>query len=312
MNVLLYGGGAVGLGIASCLAENHEVVVVARTATADELAASGLTRTGIFGEVHIPAGHIQAVSTIDTLLTTVFDCVLVCTKAFDTAAADRDLSRLANADATTYILFQNGWGNTETFAESLPWKNIFNARVITGFTRRAPSRTEVTVHADDIRIGHLDGIESRVVDQIAGSITAGGIPASPVGNIAAVLWAKMFFNCSLNSLGAVLEASYGQLADDPHSRALIDSIVDECFSVMEAAGFRTDWKSASEYLRHFYEALIPPTRNHFPSTLQDLEAGKRTEIDSLNGAVIDLAESLNIDVPFNKTVYGLVKYKESR
>ena len=90
----------------------------------------------------------------------------------------------------------------------------------------------------------------------------------------------------------------------------MDRIITEVFDVMLKAGYGTHWKSAADFFPVFYEKLIPPTRGHFSSTLQDLRAGKRTEIDALNGAVINLAKELRIDVPVNTAVFNMVKFKE--
>jgi 2-dehydropantoate 2-reductase len=319
MNVLIYGGGAVGLGIASCLLSGGESVsILARSDTTSAINRRGIRRTGIFGAVHHAPGSFRATDTLDHFVSEQFDCVLVCTKSFDTEAAGRDLSRLHCMSATkgdaasrpVFVLLQNGWGNRETFSRCIDPKRIYNARVITGFRRPDASQVEITVHADDIHIGHFEGKRSPIVEQLCESICAGGVPCSWSDDIIADIWSKMLYNCSLNSLGAVFEMTYGELADDEYSRELLDRIIGECFRVMTDAGFATHWSSTSDYRDAFYGSMVPATREHYPSTLQDLRAGKRTEIDALNGAVIRLAEMQSLDAPYNRTAYILVKRKE--
>ena len=87
-------------------------------------------------------------------------------------------------------------------------------------------------------------------------------------------------------------------------------IIDEIFMVMEAAGYRTHWDSARTYQTAFYGTLIPSTAEHFSSTLQDLQAGKRTEIDALNGAVVALGKAYGVAVPANELVCQLIKFLE--
>ena len=120
----------------------------------------------------------------------------------------------------------------------------------------------------------------------------------------------MLYNCSLNSLGAVLEATYGELAENTHSRELLDVIISECFVVMAKSRFNTHWNSPESYKEVFFGSLVPATKNHYPSTLQDLRAGKKTEIDALNGSVIALAAKCGVASPYNRMVYDMVKYKE--
>ncbi|UCD52000.1 MAG: hypothetical protein JSW27_05045, partial [Phycisphaerales bacterium] len=114
MRVLVYGGGAVGLGVASCLLRSGcDVDIVARRATVEALRASGLVRTGIFGRFHAEPDAFTASTTLAELDSAAYDCVLVCTKSFDSASVARDLaehSGYADGDAR-FVLFQNGWGN---------------------------------------------------------------------------------------------------------------------------------------------------------------------------------------------------------
>ena len=319
MKVLIYGGGAVGLGVASCLLSSGESVsIVARSGTTVALNRHGIRRSGIFGDRHHAPGSFCATDSLGEIAAEEFDCVLVSTKSFDTETAADDLSRLAGAtdasdDASprpVFVLFQNGWGNRETFSRYIAPDRVYNARVITGFHRPTPSQVEITVHADDIHIGHFDGRRDPAIDTLCGSIGAGGVPCSWTEDIVEDLWAKMLYNCALNSLGAIFEMSYGELADDEYSRELLDRIIGECFEVMTDAGFATHWSSADEYRDAFYGSMVPATRDHYPSTLQDLRVGKRTEIDALNGAVLRLAESQSHDAPYNRTAYILVKRKE--
>ena len=310
MKTLIYGAGSVGLGVASCLLESGvRVELLARPSTAVALRRLGLIRTGIFGHCHHLGDRFAVYTTTAEIRSWDYDYVLICTKSFDTEAAARELST-AGSPQCRYVLFQNGWGNAEIFTRYFSPENVFNARVITGFARRELHAVEITVHADDILIGSFQPGNEESLPELCSSITGGGIPCSVSNNIVKDLWAKMLYNCPLNSLGAVFEVSYGQLGDNSYSRELMDRIITEVFDVMLKAGYGTHWKSAADFFPVFYEKLIPPTGEHFSSTLQDLRAGKRTEIDALNGAVINLAKKLQLDVPVNTVVFNMVKFKE--
>jgi 2-dehydropantoate 2-reductase len=313
MNVLVYGGGAVGLGISSCLIESGaRVSIVAREKTAKVLSSGGFQRTGIFGNRRHDSEAFSAAPRLDPYLESSFDYVIVCTKSFDTKAAAVDLTRLHAAFAPCFVLFQNGWGNREIFCRYLPSDFVYNARVITGFSRPGPAKVDITAHAEDIHIGNFAGGGMEETAPLCTAISSGGVPCSFTPAIVEDLWAKMLYNCSLNSLGALFEASYGELADNPSSRELIDLIIDECFSVMTAAGFKTHWQTAAAYREVFYGSLIPVTRNHYPSTLQDIRAGKKTEIDALNGSIVRLAAEVGVEAPYNRMAYSMVKFKEGK
>ena len=313
MAVLIYGGGAVGLGIASCLLKaKQDVTIVTRPETAARLQTDGFSRTGIFGDLDVEAGGFGVVTTIDELEHQRFEHVLVCIKSFNSENAARDIH--AHRDLLSasgcIVLFQNGWGNAEIFSQFFAREMVYNARVITGFRRLDLNRVEVTVHADAIHVGSLYAGDLGRVVTLCDAINQGGIPCKATRQIEKDLWAKMLFNCPLNALGAILGVSYGALGESEWARRAMNLIIDEIFMVMEAAGYRTHWDSARTYQTAFYGTLIPSTAEHFSSTLQDLQAGKRTEIDALNGAVVALGKAYGVAVPANELVCQLIKFLE--
>jgi 2-dehydropantoate 2-reductase len=315
MKVLVYGGGAVGLGIASCLLKSGcRVDILARPNTISSLRSHGLVRTGIFGEYHAPASSFGCYQSLDGVRENTYDYVLVCTKSFDSLAAARDLSGHNSVfdDETKIVLFQNGWGNADAFLPFFAKEKVYNARVITGFHRPANHKVQITVHADAIHIGSLFHSDVPSLEDLCEAVTKGDIPCKVTAEIAKDLWAKMLYNCALNPLGAILDVPYGALAESAFTRSIMDSITEEVFDVMTAAGYQTHYKSAAEFLRLFYDKLVPDTAEHKSSTLRDIIAQKKTEIDALNGAVIKLAQKHGLHVPHNLGMYNIIKFIEAR
>ena len=312
---MIYGGGAVGLGMASCLLRSGCAVdIVGRAKTVAALKEAGLVRTGIFGESRAAPDTFGASTGLAELEGASYDFILVCTKSYDSAGAAQDLcmhgGKLGNV--ATLILLQNGWGNAECFTKSFAADRVYSGRVITGFHRHRPNEVEVTVHADAIHVGSLFGADVSAVKELCRAIREGGVPCETSADVGRDLWAKMLYNCALNPLGAILRVPYGALVEQATTRVLMDSIVGEVFAVMTVAGFRTHWKTAEGFLKVFYERLVPDTAEHESSMLQDLAAGKRTEIEALNGAVLRLADGHGCGVPHNRAVYNLIKFVESR
>ncbi|MHC4644927.1 MAG: ketopantoate reductase family protein [Planctomycetota bacterium] len=287
MNILVYGGGSVGLGVASCLLKaGGRVDIIARQKTVLALRAAGLVRTGIFGDYHAGPAGFGAYCSVSQVGAKTYDYVLVCTKSFDSAVAAEDISKhhfLLGEDGKI-VLFQNGWGNAEAFLPFFGPQQVYNARVITGFRRSSENEVEITVHADPIHLGSLFGSDSACMKRLCESITAGGIPCEVTEDIEKDLWAKMLYNCALNPLGAILEVPYGLLAEHESTRGIMRGVVEEIFEVMAAAGYKTHWRTALDFLEVFYAKLVPDTAEHKSSTLQDILAKKKTEIDALNGA----------------------------
>jgi 2-dehydropantoate 2-reductase len=313
MRILIYGAGAVGLGLGSCLIKSGAMVdLIARKQTADKLRENGLGRTGIFGDHHASPESFNAFSSLKEIKNNKYDHILVCVKSYDSKDTARDLSGNAHimSEESKIILCQNGWGNAEIFREGFPEKNIYNARIITGFSRPEGNKVQITVHADAIHIGNLWDHNSRSLEKLCRKIHQGGIPCQLVDDIGKDLWAKMLYNCALNPLGAVLGVSYGDLIRHDSSRKIMESIINEIFDVIKEAGFATHWKDAEKYLEVFYGHEVPSTAAHLSSTLQSLKAQKKTELDALNGAVIRLADKYDVPVPVNQTLYRMVKFLE--
>jgi 2-dehydropantoate 2-reductase len=315
VKVLIYGAGAVGLGLASCLIKSKENVdLIARGKTAGILKRYGFTRTGIFGEIKAGPDSFGSYSSPEEISGRQYDYILVCVKSYDSLEVSEDLSRnpqVLNED-TKIILCQNGWGNARIFLNRFSKKQIYNARIITGFSRLEPDNVEITVHADAIHIGSLWGLELKGLEQLCLKISQGGIPCQVSRHISKDLWAKMLYNCALNPLGAILDVPYGELIKHEMSRKIMESIIKEIYEVMGAAGLETHWKAPRGFLKVFYEKLVPATAEHRSSTLQSLKAHKKTELDFLNGAVIKLASDLSVPVPVNSTIFEIVKYMEER
>ena len=315
MRVLIFGGGSVGLGIGSCLLKaGAQVDIIGRENTVAALRACGLVRFGIFGEYRAGAGQFGSYTSLDEAGGAVYDYILVSVKSFDTPEAAKQLSghKRLFGEKTKIVLCQNGWGNAEIFLRFFEKERIYNARVITGFSRSEKNEVTVTVHADSIHIGSLFGGDLSCVADLSESIAEGDIPCETTSSIEKDLWAKMLYNCALNPLGGILDVPYGVLAERGSTRAIMNGIAEEVFEVMRAAGYRTHWESAKDFLKVFYEKLVPDTAEHKSSTLQDILAKKKTEIDALNGAVIKLAKEYEVSVPYNLVVYNIIKFLEAR
>ena len=123
---------------------------------------------------------------------------------------------------------------------------------------------------------------------------------------------KMLYNLPLNALGALLRVPYGALADRPGSRCIIDEVIGEAFAVARGDGADLLWADAAGCRDHFYGTLLPPTVAHRSSMLQDLESGRRTEIDAHNGYVVRRGTALGLPTPRNLVLTGLIHAIESR
>jgi len=313
VKILIYGAGAVGLGIGSCLLKSGDgVELIAREDTVSSLHRHGLTRTGIFGEYHANPNSFGCYSSIEELPEQRYDYIMVSTKSYDSPTAAKAISALPDTmrRESRIVLCQNGWGNAEIFASCLPQEQIYNARVITGFLRPEKHHVDITVHADAIHIGSLFEGDLTPIEHLCDSISKGDIPCEVTEDIGKDLWAKMLYNCALNPPGAILKVPYGTLGEWDYTRTLMNCVIEEIFCVMKESGHETHWDCAEDYLEAFYGQLVPSTAAHNSSMLQDIQAKKKTEIDALNGAVLQLAERFHVDTPFNFVLCNMIKFLE--
>ena len=312
MKILLIGAGGVGIGLATSVAsQGADVSIYARGKTAKAIRENGIRRTGLF--THYEIKDIPVYETYEEIPKGTFDYIFIASKT----TANEDIADNLNnhrdilKDDTKIIIFQNGFGNDAPYLKYFTKDQVFSARVITGFTRPERHISEVTVYTEPILLGSLQKEDPRCLQEIADLITASGINCEVTGEVDKYLWAKMLYNCTLNPLGAILDVTYGQLTENPYTLEIMNSIIDEIFEVINASPYETLWQNSDEYRNIFYSKLVPDTYNHYSSTHQDIKRKIPTEIDSLNGKVIELGEQFNIDISTNKLIYNLIKAIES-
>lgn len=308
--ILITGLGALGTVFATLLKKaGHTVFALTKDKYLSALSDRKVRVSGIWGEHEAELDGIF--SSIGPLRQKKIDLIILTVKSYDTAAAIEQVKPLAGKD-TLVITAQNGYGNYETVSSAVGEDHTLLSRIIFGVKLPTPGRAEVTVIADDVRIGQPhNAVDQGRVQEIAAAFTSAGIPTAYAENVEAILWDKILYNAALNPLGAILECSYGQLAENGETRRTMDAIIDEIFRVAQARKIALNWKSAAAYRDHFYSRLVPPTAKHYPSMYYDVKAGKRLEIDALNGAVVKLAQEKGIAVPVNETITNIIKAKEA-
>ncbi|MBQ2353169.1 MAG: 2-dehydropantoate 2-reductase [Methanobrevibacter sp.] len=314
MNILIIGSGSVGIGIGcSLLSQNADISFLASKKTASKMKKNGIKRTGLFTNYSFSPSEFSVYETYSQIPKESFDYVIVASKT----TANKDISKRLNEnrdilkDNFTIIICQNGFGNDETYLKYFKASQVYCARIITGFTRPERNISEVTVYTEPILLGSLQGEDIRHLQPIADKITASGINCELTDELDKYLWAKMLYNCTLNPLGAILDVNYGKLTENEYSKDIMDNIIEEIFNVIDATPYTTLWDTADDYKNIFYSKLVPDTYNHYSSTHQDIKRKIKTEIDTLNGKVIELGEKYDVDVSTNRLIYKLIKAIES-
>ena len=311
---LIAGAGAIGSVVGGMLHDaGHDVTLLGRRAHLEAIARGGLKITGLFGE-----RNVRGLKLADEAakLRGQFDLVLCAVKSYDTESiADALADRLTDDGAI--VSTQNGLGNLEVLIARFGARRVLGARVIFGAEIPAPGSAHVTAIAQPVAIGPAPSLQREYAPAlaararaIAAMIDAAGVPAVAVEDIMPLIWAKLLYNVALNPLGALLNRSYGELAEDPDVRPIMERAIDEAFAVAHALRVALPYSTVEEYRQHFYEKLLPPTLNHRPTMLHDLRVRGRTEIGALNGKVVELADRFGLDAETNRILTRLIRAAE--
>jgi 2-dehydropantoate 2-reductase len=305
--ILVAGAGALGSLYGGFLRRaGHAVTLWGRSPHLEAIAANGLTVDGVFGKAQV-GGFSLAIGAED--LVGPFDLIILAVKSYDVEAAARPLApSLAGGGAL--LALQNGLGHLEILSGLVGEERVLAAPVLIGATLAAPGRVQVTVYAKPVKIGAVSATGFPLARRFAELLADARIPSEPTDRLLSFLWEKMLYNLPLNALGALLGVPYGALAERAESREIMDEVIAEGFSVAKAEHADLLWTDEASCRRHFYESLLPPTAAHRSSMLQDLERGRRTEIDAINGYVTRRGRDLGIDTPTNQTLTGLIHARE--
>jgi 2-dehydropantoate 2-reductase len=307
--ILVAGAGALGSIVGGLLAASGwPVTLLGRRAQLDAVRAHGLSIDGLFG-THRVRGLECVTDAAD--LRGPYAAILLTVKSYDTAAMAAAVAPFLAPDGVLVSL-QNGLGNVEAAERVLGAGRVLGARVIFGAELVAPGHTRVTVYADPVLIGTLDGRGSAAAERWAGALAAAGIPAEPTPELLAELWGKVIYNAALNPLGALLAMRYGEVAAHPDTRAILETVIEEAFSVARADDVALRWPNAMAYRDVFYGRLVPATADHWPSMLRDLERGRPTEIDAMNGYIAARGAVHGVPAPVNATLTRLVRARTGR
>jgi 2-dehydropantoate 2-reductase len=311
------GGGSVGLAFAASFARaGTDVTLLSRGPAAMLLREQGITVTGVCGDHRIGPEQLK-VGDAGEPRREDLDCdvLVMATKAYQVADALKGLMRSAAPVSAprSVLLLQNGWGSADEARDVLPsGVPVFSSIMMIGIERRSPTAVNVNVQASPVRVGTLFGAPpERMKDAVARG-QDGFLPIRYDDEIEPAILDKFLFNTCLNAIGAITRMTYGDLVSNEHTRHLITQVADETIRVILAQRHRALAPDGATYVgKTLTPFVLPKAAAHRSSMLQDVEAGRRTEIDYLNGAVVRMGEASGIATPANEAVSRLVLARQT-
>ena len=311
MRFLILGAGAIGSVFGGFLRRaGHDVALVGRREHMAAIATCGLRISGIWGD-HQIAG-LRTCESVATLAGESFDTIFLAVKSYDTAAAMEQLAAAQLAGAPPVVSLQNGLGNVETIARFVGADRTIGGRVIFGVEVPEPGHCRVTVYAEEVMLGAIEGNSPprETIEALARTLREAAIPTLATDRIHAYLWSKVLYNCSLNPTATLLGAHYGELLEHEETREILRRVVDEIYTVASARRVDMLAPTADAYYDILIGRLGPATYDHHPSMLQDIRAGRRTEIDAMNGAIVRYGRECGVATPADDVLTLLIKALE--
>jgi 2-dehydropantoate 2-reductase len=162
----------------------------------------------------------------------------------------------------------------------------------------------------DTTIGPFEAApaEAAEIERLADACTRGGMPTAAVADARGPQWRKVIFNAATNPIGALTGLTHGRVCEQPALRALVSRLVDEGKAVASAQGIELD--SDPEELID-YAARPEIAYDHKASMLQDVEARRQTEVDYLNGGIVEFGRRYDVETPEHAAIWALVKGMEA-
>ena len=303
MKIAVVGTGAMGSVYAGLLAASGNEVwaIDVWQEHIEAIGAAGLRVEGASGD-----RTMRLNATTDAREVGVCDLVIIATKVAQVGAAARSAHCLLDAN-TLVLTIQNGLGAAERLCEHLPPDNVLIG-VAGGFGASVLGPAHVHHNGMQlIRLGEISGGESERLNSIAAVWTAAGFNVNTYADIHQLVWEKFICNVTFNGPCTVLEQTIGEIMADENAWKVALACGLEAHRVGIAKGVHFSFDDATAYIAGFGEKL-PEVR---PSMLLDYLAGRRTEIDAINGMVPVVAREVGTSAPANEVIAALVKAKES-
>lgn len=298
MEILVFGAGAIGSLFGGLLSQKYDVTLLSRKPCADAVERNGLRICGKTNLIVYPKARVNINHSYDLILLTV--------KSYDTEEAAKQIKRNISEN-TIVLLLQNGLGNESLLAKYIGKRHLLKGLTSHGVIYLKPGVIEHSGIGETV-IGELDGKITERVVRIAEIFDSVGIKTTATKNIEAETWVKVIINACINPLTAVTNLRNSAILKIPELRNLSRAI---CREAVEVANRATNVKLLYKCTIRKVENVARLTAENKSSMLQDIENKRRTEIDFINGKIVELGRKYQIDTPANSALVALVKSIES-
>jgi len=295
LKALVMGAGTIGSLFAAYLAkQGWEVAIIARRTHVEAVRSRGLRVEGPLGSFTAKVEAYEDPSSVKDR----FNLVLITVKAYDTRQAAMQVEPLIKQGAVPLCL-QNGLGVEVEASQALGVK-VYRAVTSNGALLAEPGFVKHTGLGETLMSG-----SQPLLDELVEALKASGLPARKVEDVEGAVWLKTLINAGINPLGAITGLRNGELLEVGWLRDLMRGVVEEGWRVALRKGVELEEDPVEAVFR-----VAKATASNKNSMLQDLERGRRTEVDYINGAIAREARALGMEAPLNEALTALVKAME--
>lgn len=306
--ILVIGSGSVGSLYGGLLAANsNEVVLLGRSFHIDVVRNNGLAIQGLF-DFHVEpkyAGNFDYLYPILEEQCEDIEYILVTTKAHQTRAAAEEITPIVPKSAVL-ISIQNGLGTEDILKDLYPENIVLRTITSIGVNRPQPGLIDFTCEGQ-INLGYNTEEEKEIAKKFLKLLTKAGLNAKVTNNIIGMVFSKVILNCALNPLTAIHNVRNKEIIKQEKLREEAIAIATEAWNVAKKMDVKLSVKNPIDFM---FE-VIKSTGENQNSMLDDILNKRKTEIEFLNGKIIELGEKMDIDVSHNKEIYDKVRLIEN-
>ncbi len=301
MKIVMLGAGALGSTIGGTLAKTNEVIFVDQWKDhVDLINRQGLKMTDETKDWFVP---VQAQTTGEGI--GVVDLVIVLVKSFATKTAIQQLKETGVLGEKTLVMsLQNGLGNEETIADVIGKENVISGKTYCGGRLIEAGYVAGRTEGKWTYIGELNGEITSRIQAVAKVFNEAGMLCEVSDNIQGLIWDKLLINVAAGALCGITHLPYGPLYEEEYLKDVAVMAIQEGIDVAKAAGVRLKSEDP-EYPWYAASEGLPPTFK--TSIQQSLEFKRPTEIDFINGSVVEYGKKYGIKTPVNQTLVACVK-----
>jgi 2-dehydropantoate 2-reductase len=235
------------------------------------------------------------------------DLILVALKHHQLAEALTNLDPLVGSE-TTFISVMNGLESESIIASFFGEEKVLCTISVGIDAVREGNRITYTKPGRHIFGEQENSIPSPKVLRVQEAFKAAGIQYETPVDMLRMLWWKFMINVGVNQASAVLGARYGVFHTDADAQTLMEALMQEVVSLAQASNVNL----TQQDVRDWYPVLNTLSAQGKTSMLQDIEAGRKTEVDVFGGKIIKLGKSLGIQTPVNETIVQIIKVLEKK